>query len=364
MKGLFVIVCFFLLAVSAIDRKHQKHTFKSNKISQSSRHSQKQTSKSAECDALNYNDWKQVGTLRPADSLIHGFMGSTLGSIAYQKITDGLGPVNLDLYEVTIDTMPTTFATGKELFEFWRRDLAKGDATQFVDKDQCSFKAFDDGEATRWGSDNPLTTYVTIHLARLIASITSFSFDDGSVMCSEFESGEDHGHWVFTVISSLRDGQHPVSGNRRFGWYKKEGKVTFYTKGVDRVTTVIDRIASAAGQVFENADLTWISMQNKLIEYVNANGGSAPTPPPPRLSVRCDWDAVWGSWTELCDSRGVIETDGGCHTTNTISCDDNATCEPTGDNPCPTGGCVCGTLSCYCGRAPEGDKICDPWRTS
>jgi len=351
-----------LLAVSAIDKKHHqnKHTFKKNKVSHL--HTHKQTADPG-CAAINYNDWKQLGTLRPADDLIHGFWGSTMGTISYQKITDGWGDINLDLYEVTIDTLPTTHASGKELFEFWRRDLATGDSTQFVDINQCSFRAFDEGEGTRWASADPVKTYVTIHLARLLSSLTSFSFDDGSVVCSEYESSEEHGHWVFSVIASFRDAGHPVSGNRRFGWYKKEGKVTFYTKGVDRVSSLVDRLASAAGQVFENADLTWISMQNKLVEYVNANGGTARAPPPPRTSLRCDWDTVWNSWTEVCDSRGVIETDGGCHTTNLVMCGDNASCEPTGANPCPAGRCVCGTVSCYCGRDPSGDKICDPWRS-
>jgi len=179
-------------------------------------------------------------------------------------------------------------------------------------------------------------------------------------MCSEFSSGDDDGHWIFSVIESIRDGGHPVSGNRRFGWYKRDDKTVFYTKGVDRVTTWIDRIASAAGQVFENADATWISMQAKLVEYINANGGSAVALD--RVSVRCDWDSVWGQWTESCD-HGVVEIDGGCHTTNTISCDDDSTCEPTGDTPCgDPGHCVCGSVECFCGRPPADPKICDPWK--
>jgi len=356
MMKLSLVLCLVLLAivVSAVDRKiRDTKAFK-----QKTALLRKKLKVGSPCDAPN--DWKELGTLRPADSMIHGFFGSTLGTISYQKITEGYGDVNLDLYEVEITTPPTTQASGKELFEFWRRDLAKGDDTQMVDINQCSFKAFDDGEGTRWGSDNPLTTYITIHLARLISSITSFSFDDGSVMCTEFASNDDGGHWIFSVIESIRDGGHPVSGNRRFGWYPRDGKIIFYTKGVDRVTTWMDRIASAAGQVFENADLTWISMQDKLVAYVNANGGSARKLD--RISVRCPWDSIWGGWTEPCDSRRVVAIDGGCHTTNTLTCDNDATCEPNGDSPCASPGyCVCGTVECYCGRPPADGKICDPW---
>jgi len=387
-----ILLFLFVLGVSAVDRAVKAHKAAANKAaahfkgkdaqfkSQSKDgHFKHQISKikrgqktrrsvvgdadymkeSDECPTLNYGDWKELGRFRPSGDLIHGFWGSTMGTIYYQPITHGWGNVNLDLYEVEITTLPTDHSTALDFFHYWRKDLAKGDDTQFVDTDDCSFKAFDSGEGDRWASDSPITTYITIHLARLLASLTSFSFDDGSVMCTQFSTSDDAGYWTFSVIHSFRDGGHPVSGNRRFGFYKQDGKTIYYTKGVDRVTTLIDRLASAAGQVFENADKTWVSMQDKMVEYINANGGSAVKRP--RLSVRCDWDNVWGSWTESC-THGVVEIDGGCHTTNWISCDDDATCEPNGDSPCESPGwCNCGTLECFCGRLPSQGKICDPW---
>jgi len=363
----------FLLGVSAIDRALKGRKDSSHFKSQISRikkthhrsHSHDYAKSSPECDSMSWADWMELGTWRPSDDLIHGFFGRTMGTIFYQPITEGWGDVNMDLYEVEITTLPNDPSSGSQftssqLFTYWRLDIAKGDSTQFVDTDDCSFKAFDDDEANNWAGDAPTTTYITIHLARLLSSITQFSFDDGSVMCTQYAIADDSAYWTFSVIHSARDGGHPVSGNRRFGFYQQGTKTIFYTKGVDRVTTWVDRLASAAGQVFENADKTWISMQDKLVAFVNANGGVATKRP--RTSVRCDWDTVWASWTEPCDARHVIEIDGGCHTTNLVSCDDDGTCEPNGDSPCAAPGtCKCGTLLCYCGRPAIPGKVCDPW---
>jgi len=340
----------FKTQISKIKKAHQhQHHDARNYMKQSD-----------ECPTLSYSDWKELGSFRPSNDLIHGFWGDTMGTIFYQPITDGWGDVNLDLYEVEITTLPTDQSSALAFFNYWRLDIAKGDDTQFVDTDDCSFKAFDSGEGSRWASDNPVKTYITIHLARLLASLTSFSFDDGSVMCTQFSSGETQAYWTFSVIHSFRDGGHPVSGNRRFGFYTtQDGKSIFYTKGVDRVTTIIDRLASAAGQVFENADKTWVSLQDKLVDYVNSHGGAATKRP--RTSARCDWDDVWGSWTESCDSRGVIQIDGDCHRTTTLMCGSDGECESDGSCSSPAG-CVCGSVECYCGRPPQTGKICDPWR--
>jgi len=363
MKKLFLVCLLLVLGVSAVDRAlklREKDSHFKNHISRIKKQRVKSHSTADDaCSSLNYGDWKDLGTFKPSNDLLHGVVGWF--TIHYQPVVLGLGDVNLDLYEVEITTFPTDHSTAKDLFEYWRTDLGKGDDTQFVDKNQCSFKAFDDGEATRWTSADPKTTYITIHLARLMSSITSFSFDDGSVICSDYSSGDDEGYWIFSVIHSLRDHDHPVSGNRRFGFYKQDDKTVFYTKGVDRVTTLIDRMASAMGQVFENADLTWISMQDKLVDYVNNNGGAATKRP--RTSNRCDWDTVWGSWTETCN-HGAVEIPGGCHTTNPVSCDaGTSTCEPNGDTPCADPGvCTCGSLQCFCGRPPADGKVCDPYK--
>lgn len=76
-------------------------------------------------------------------------------------------------------------------------------------------------------------------------------------------------NFTFTTIWSSDDGFHPVSGNRRFGIYKDDtrpGEYTFYTMGVDRISTegfeTADKLMSAFTKSgFENADDLWTDMQ-------------------------------------------------------------------------------------------------------
>lgn len=96
----------------------------------------------------------------------------------------------------------------------------------------------------------------------------------------------------FTTIRDPKYGSHPISGNRQFGYTaNSNGSYTFYTRGVDRLTSGIENFAQAAFEIpFTNADNLWKSFQNKLRDYVNQNGGSATKQNPEIL--RPDWSDV------------------------------------------------------------------------
>ena len=77
-----------------------------------------------------------------------------------------------------------------------------------------------------------------------------------------------------------RDGFHPVSGNRQFGYYQDlNGNFVYYVRGVDRVQrSAVSNIASNHPMwetPFQPADALWNKMKQNLKNYVNANGGSA-----------------------------------------------------------------------------------------
>ena len=55
--------------------------------------------------------------------------------------------------------------------------------------------------------------------------------DDGTVICSGFSTNT----WIFSTIKApiwlvLRDGIHPVSGNRAFSYYMEGSTMYIYTK--------------------------------------------------------------------------------------------------------------------------------------
>ena len=105
-------------------------------------------------------------------------------------------------------------------------------------------------------------------------------------------------HWTFATVQSPMDGPHPVSGNRQFGYTDNgDGTVTFYTRGVDRITDLgtrgVNWISSAvveSGVAFNGADQLWRSFQRGLAGHIVREGGQAQIEAP--VVVRPDWSAV------------------------------------------------------------------------
>jgi len=61
------------------------------------------------------------------------------------------------------------------------------------------------------------------------------------------------------------DDDHPVSGNREFGFTQNGSQITFYTRGVDRISTNTMRAGNAVADLlgpggFEQADALWTSL--------------------------------------------------------------------------------------------------------
>jgi hypothetical protein len=82
--------------------------------------------------------------------------------------------------------------------------------------------------------------------------------------------------WIFTPvkIGVTCPGEHPVSGNREFGWKTTGTMFEFFTRAVDRSTGICFGM-SGEKLTYEGADRLWKSWQAKLVAYVTKNGGQA-----------------------------------------------------------------------------------------
>lgn len=197
-------------------------------------------------------------------------------------VEDAVGVLNLDFYPVTVTEMPVLGgvpATATTLLQTVRRDINVA-----VDPSYCTFSPFDDVERTRWLSATPVGSVVHIDM-KLTAGPASINLEDGSVVCGEAAAD----HWIFSTLRAPGDFDHPVSGNRWFGYSAAGGgAATFFTCGLDRPTGDID--SAAAAGVFAGTASTWRSFQEGLVRLVTDNGGAARIGTP--HSDRYDWEQM------------------------------------------------------------------------
>jgi len=194
------------------------------------------------------------------------------------------GDGKLDYFSTTITQMPIDPNTGEEwdpaeLFEHIRTNI-----NEFVDTQNSEFSPILADE-TKWFSENPVSAVVSIDID--ILKLTDYFGDDGSVICSQYESC----CWIFSTVQApafpaTEDGYHPVSGNRKFGYeVLPNGNMEIYTKGADRYfypPSGSGGVAEIVGYLFEKAaffgaDDLWQSFQKGINDFANnpLNGGQA-----------------------------------------------------------------------------------------
>lgn len=196
------------------------------------------------------------------------------------SLANARGPVaNMDDFSVNIENLPPGMSA-MDLFQEFRKNI-----NSFVDQNISTFVPYSSDDVNTWLSNNPLGSMFSIQFYDPIFGV---NIDDGSVITSEYSGGT----WIFSTAWTPKDGQHPVSGNREFGFStNSDGSFTFFTRGVDRITTQFNATAQYfTNSVFGGADKLWSSFQTKLANYVNQNGGQASIVPP--IKHRVDWDLV------------------------------------------------------------------------
>lgn len=204
-----------------------------------------------------------------------GFTNQTIARI--QSINNAYSTVvNMDYFPVTVSQLPTV--NGQQMTPEAFLHHIRTNINAFVDNYEAIFTPYNHfgvNDEGLWNSSNPTGAVVSIDI---------WGPDNGSVITSY--SSQDQ--WTFTTIYDPLNWEHPVSGNRDFGYVQNtNGSYTFYTRGVDRLTnglgTAAQWISSQSGTTtlspFAHADALWESFQSKISSYVNQNGGSATVVP-------------------------------------------------------------------------------------
>lgn len=233
--------------------------------------------------------WQDLIRFRPP-ARANAILSSQLAYSSLHDIRQAYGPVNLDFYPVEIGRLPRGH-TASSLLHHIRKDI-----NSFVDTGNTRFSPYSRAARALWASSAPLGAAVHLDFYGNVY----LNVDDGTVVTSQAGSAD----WVFSTIWTFGDGNHPVSGNRQFAISRSDdGRLWFYTKAADRLTTVLGYGAEAvAGVAFAGADRLWKSLQQKVNSFINANGGSSAVRAP--ISKRYDWPAVWSRYGG--SSSGVV----------------------------------------------------------
>ena len=250
-----------------------------------------------DCDQIE--NWQEIVQHTPPQSVLDKIQNldeNSFGDFDVQNIKDASGAVvNMDYFPVKINELPNNPATNdqfspNEFLEHIRKNI-----NSFIDTNLSEFSPSEVtgiDEEVIWNSDNPIGSILHIDI--------SGGPGDGSVICSQHSPTK----WTFTTIEvpynlfvQGYDGEHPVSGNREFGIEQNnDGSYTFYTRGVDRITTPFD---SGIAQIFygdnafDDPDALWNSFKTGVHEFVEINGGYSQQPTDFDNSIsRPNWDDV------------------------------------------------------------------------
>lgn len=222
--------------------------------------------------------WRDLICFRPPDDVLQSLRRR---SMQWLRLDNALGRlINLDNYEVRIARMPVVNGTrldARGLAREFRRGLT-GQNPIFVDPEASTFLPYDPDDGTRLLSDNPVGAVLYIDIP----------WDDGAVVVSR----ADAQRWVFTTVETERSGVHPVSGNREFGVTGIDnGQHVLFARGADRASGLITSEALLGqGSTFAGGERLWLSMQQRVAAWINANQGEASIITP--YSERFSWLTV------------------------------------------------------------------------
>jgi hypothetical protein len=214
-----------------------------------------------------------------------GFLGApmTAKDIArVQSIKDAFSSVvNMDYYPITVNQLP--IINGQQLTAQQLLNTFRININSMLDATITSFTPFNFAgvnDLQLWQSSNPNAAIVEL----------SIPGDRGSVVTT-FDPSHPN-KWIFTTIHDPKNGDHPISGNREFGFtVNANGSYTFYTKATDRLTNLSGTfLQSTTGIPFDTANDLWKSFQTMFSSYVNTNGGNATVVTP--SIIRPNWDKV------------------------------------------------------------------------
>lgn len=281
-------------------------------------------------EVCNLRQWEPLISYRPNAQLqqqLHdrAFYTEALGPVQGigwpHKIERAFGNINVDYYAVRIagDKLPfkpldatnpdgerstTARFTAAELLEYVRTHInyfALPNGTEFR---PYSARYGDGDDAAVWSSTNPDGSVISIRLAAI---------EDGSVWTSDYayQPNQDEAHWIFSTVFTIKDGDHPVSGNRQFGIKRDGSDIIFYIQGADRTTTRRHNLA-AETVVFPGADALWKSLDDEIVKFVNTDTNPNAAERVAQESARYNWQAVCQTYftptVRWIDERTITRT--------------------------------------------------------
>jgi hypothetical protein len=186
---------------------------------------------------------------------------------AFHRMDQAVGDVNLDYYDVRITQAPTVkgVSLGPDaLLAHIRTNL-----NSFIDPSLMRFLPFDPAEQRLWLSNSPLGALLRLDFYLKLG--INVNIDEGTVVVSDYSPRR----WRVYTLWNLRDHGHPVSGAREWGHAPTDdrGGYVIYTRGADRLTKTL--MIPLSGRVYAAQRAVWISFQQRIAAFVNANGGRA-----------------------------------------------------------------------------------------
>jgi hypothetical protein len=212
-------------------------------------------------------DWKDLLNMLPAEPALTAARvaaGLPATNFTVQKIEAASSTkTNIDRYSVRITKLPAN-TTAQKLFNDMRQKL-----NDFFDHEASTVAGYTTADDTKWIAPGkaPFGVIMLFKIPLLgpigeqAAVITSLAEDT---------------RWIFTPvkIGFACPGEHPVSGNREFGWKAVGNAFEFYTRAVDRTTGICLGMGGEE-TTYNGGDTLWRSWQAKLVAYVTQNGGHA-----------------------------------------------------------------------------------------
>ena len=189
--------------------------------------------------------WQDLETFR-ADKSLNPLIQQV------QTVDGGVGNYNRDYWEITF--RPVVGQTPQSVLA----DLRAGfGSIVFRRAPMGKFQGYDAANRAKWMSEKPLGAVMTFVLMDVVDLV---DFEQGSVVVS-CASDTD---WIFSTVTTAKDGVHPVAGNRGFAVRANaDGTMSVVVKAVDRIVDAQPYAAAEAGIYFAG-ELIWKGMMANL----------------------------------------------------------------------------------------------------
>jgi hypothetical protein len=244
----------------------------------------------------SHTDWEDLYNFKPQMPPT----GTVWGPVVIQEIANEdqsqWDRINLDYYELEFDA-PHRIAM-EDFFQELRLKLpdfvSEGDKdvrlSQYIVLPSkaigmgMSYGEINKINKERWESSNAANLHAVMSFDIEIESISrgriGFCSTNGWSLCFFPETADvmitkrSPTDFIFSTVTTIQHGWHPVSGHRGFGLKHGQGnKWIFYTMGADRVSKYPpNKIEFIANATFQGGHQCWVNMLSNMSMYLSEKG--------------------------------------------------------------------------------------------